>query len=206
MIRPAAYLVLAFLAGSLPFGLWIGRWGRGVDVRAHGSGNIGATNVLRVAGPVWGVLALVLDIGKGWVAVGPGAGLLGLAPAGAGGIWPALGALAVTGGHVFSPWLGFRGGKGVATFVGAAAALALAPTLVAVGAFALALAGWRYVSLASLAMAAAFPVAALWLAPPVARGPVAAVGALLALLIAWRHAANLARLRRGAEPRLGAPR
>ena len=69
MIRPLAYLLLAFLAGSLPFGLWIARIARGVDVRAHGSGNIGATNVLRVAGTGWGILALALDVAKGWLAV-----------------------------------------------------------------------------------------------------------------------------------------
>jgi len=198
MIRAAAYLALAFAAGSLPFGLWIGRWARGVDVRAHGSGNIGATNVLRVAGVGWGLLALALDIAKGWAAVALLPHAFGL-----GGLAPVAGALAATCGHVFSPLVGWRGGKGVATFIGAALGLAPAAAAVAAGGFAITLAACRYVSVGSIVMALIFPPAALLLAPAGSRAPVAGAGVALAALVVWRHRANLRRLARGEETKLG---
>ncbi len=199
MIRVAGDLVLAFAIGSLPFGLWIGRAARGVDVRAHGSGNIGATNVLRVAGVGWGLLALALDIAKGWCAVAILPRVLGFE----GGLVPVGSALAATCGHVFSPLVGWRGGKGVATFIGAAFGLAPLAALVAAGAFAVTLAIGRIVSVGSIVMAIAFPLAALALGPAPSRVPVAAAGAALAALIVWRHRANLSRLARGEEARLG---
>jgi acyl phosphate:glycerol-3-phosphate acyltransferase len=198
MIRAAVYLALAFAAGSLPFGLWIGRWARGVDVRAHGSGNIGATNVARVAGVGWGLLALALDIAKGWAAVAILPRALGL-----GGLAPVGGALAATCGHVFSPFVGWRGGKGVATFIGAALGLAPAAAALAAGGFAVTVAACRYVSAGSIVMALLFPPAALLLAPPDTRAPVAGAGVALAALVVWRHRANLRRLARGEETKLG---
>jgi glycerol-3-phosphate acyltransferase PlsY len=206
MIRPALYLFAAFLAGSLPFGLWIGRLARGVDVRTQGSGNIGATNVLRVAGLGWGVLALLLDIAKGWAGVMLLPAALGLEGVRSGGGWPVVGALCATGGHIFSPWVGFRGGKGVATFIGAAFALAPGPAAVAVAGFLATVGVWRYVSVGSIVMAGLFPLAALILGPPALRTAIAAVGAGLAVLITWRHRANWVRLARGEEPRLGRAR
>jgi glycerol-3-phosphate acyltransferase PlsY len=203
MIRPATYLLLAFLAGSLPFGLWIARIARGVDVRAHGSGNIGATNVLRVAGTGWGILALALDVAKGWVAVALLPGAVGLAGMGDGGGWPVAGAVAATVGHVFSPWVGFRGGKGVATFIGAALALCPGAAGIAVAGFLIAVAAGRYVSVGSIVMAATFPLAALVVARGPLRVPIAIAGAALAVLIGWRHRANWARLARGEESKLG---
>ena len=203
MIRPVAYLVLAFLAGSLPFGLWIARLARGVDVRAQGSGNIGATNVLRVAGTGWGILALALDVAKGWVAVALLPAALGLAGVGEGGRWPVAGAVVATGGHIFSPWIGFRGGKGVATFIGAALALSPAAAGIAVAGFLIAVAAWRYVSLGSLVMTMLFPLAVLLVTRTSLRAPIAIAGAALAILIAWRHQANWARLARGEESKLG---
>jgi acyl phosphate:glycerol-3-phosphate acyltransferase len=203
MIRAAAYLVLAFLAGSLPFGLWIGRWARGVDVRAHGSGNIGATNVLRVAGVGWGLLALALDVAKGWLAVALLPRALGLGSVGEGSWAPVAGALAATCGHIFSPLVGWRGGKGVATFLGAAFALAPAAAAIALAGFFLTLAISRFVSAGSIVMALLFPLAALRFAPAGVRPPVAVAGAAIAALIVWRHRANLARLARGEEPKLG---
>jgi glycerol-3-phosphate acyltransferase PlsY len=200
---PVAYLLLAFLAGSLPFGLWIARLARGVDVRAHGSGNIGATNVLRVAGIGWGILALALDIAKGWVAVALLPAALGLAGVGEGGRWPVAGAVVATGGHVFSPWVGFRGGKGVATFIGAALALSPAAAWIAIAGFVVAVALGRYVSVGSIVMAALFPLAVLVVVRTPQRAPIALAGAALAILIAWRHRANWARLARGEESKLG---
>jgi len=203
MIQPIAYLLAAFLLGSLPFGLWITRLVRGVDVREHGSGNIGATNVRRVAGTGWGIVALALDVAKGWVAVALLPGALGLAGAGAGGRWPVAGAVAATAGHVFSPWLGFRGGKGVATFIGAAGALCPPAAGIAIAAFVLALAAWRYVSLGSMIMVMVYPLAVLAVLRTPLRTPAAIAGAVLAILIAWRHRANWKRLARGEESKLG---
>jgi len=206
VIRVAAYLLLAFLGGALPFGLWIGRMARGVDVRTHGSGNIGATNVMRVAGVGWGLLALALDVAKGWVCVGLLPDPLGVGRVGQGSVWPLFGALAVTGGHVFSPWVGFKGGKGVATFLGAALALAPIAALIAMAGFLVTLAACRYVSVGSGVMATVFPLAELLVGPDAVRGRVALVGVALAVLIAWRHRANWVRLARGEELKLGRKR
>ena len=206
MMLPALYLSATFLAGSLPFGPWIGRLARGVDVRTQGSGNIGATNVLRVAGVGWGLLALMLDITKGWAAVMLLPAALGLEGVRSGGGWPVAGALCATGGHIFSPWVDFRGGKGVATFIGAAFALAPGPAAVAVAGFLATVGVWRYVSVGSMVMAGLFPLATLVMGPPALKAPIAAVGAALAVLIAWRHRANWQRLARGEESKLGRAR
>lgn len=203
MTRGGAYLLLAFLAGSLPFGLWIGRLVRGVDVREHGSGNIGATNVRRVAGTGWGIVTLALDVAKGWLAVALLPAALGLPGPGAGGTWPVAGAVAATAGHVFSPWVGFRGGKGVATFIGAAGALCLPAAAIAIAGFLVAIAAWGYVSLASAIMVMLYPLAVLVVLWTPLRAPAAVAGAGLALLILWRHRANWERLTRGEEPKLG---
>ena len=217
---PVALVVLAFLAGSVPFGTLIARWRGGVDLRARGSGNPGATNVLRVMGPGYGIATLLLDIGKGWFAAGPLVAWLGLAVAGnalAGGHeaaarpapaiwWPLVAGLCAVGGHLFSPWLRFRGGKGVATAVGGYLAIAPAAAAAAIAVFAAVVAVGRIVSLASLAMVAAFPLAVLLVGARLPAAAAAVWGALLALLIAWRHRANLARLARGTEHRWGMKR
>jgi glycerol-3-phosphate acyltransferase PlsY len=188
----------AYLLGAVPFGLLLARAVKGVDLRTVGSGNIGATNVGRALGRGWAVVAFALDFLKGWV---PALLLARLAaPEGEAellGVW--CGAAAVVG-HCFPVWLGFRGGKGVAT--GCGAMVALDPVVFVVGGLAWlgALAAFRFVSLASIAMGLAFPIAA-W-----ARGdarPVVAGAALLTLLILVRHRSNMARLAAGTEPRFG---
>ena len=142
----------SYLAGSIPFGLLLGRFFAGVDVREAGSGNIGATNVARTAGRRLGVLTLVLDAAKGALAVGVTAWALGV-PNDAG--WPAAAGLAAFLGHVFPVWLRFRGGKGVATALGAFLALTPWLTLGAALVFGVTFAASKVVSVSSLAATAA---------------------------------------------------
>jgi len=216
----------AFLLGSIPFGLLIGRAVAGIDVRAHGSGNLGATNVLRVLGTRWGLLALLLDGGKGALAIallprvvralagaGPvsGSPLLGPLPGDAIAaeevalIWTCAAWLAAVAGHVFSPWVGFRGGKGVATALGGALALDLPTGLLGIALFVVTVALTRFVSVASGLMVLAFPALLAWRRPLEPLTPVVVSGAVVALLVLWRHQANWHRLVRGRENRLGRP-
>jgi glycerol-3-phosphate acyltransferase PlsY len=145
--------LIAYLLGSIPFGLLIVKLSGGGDVRESGSGNIGAANVTRVAGPISGILTLLLDAGKGYLAV-----WLARRISGGNVRWITAAAVAVVLGHMFSVWLRFRGGKGVATGLGAyipisgAAVAAAAVLWIVVAVF------WRYVSLASIAAAAALPL------------------------------------------------
>lgn len=204
----------AFLIGSLPWGLWIGKLTRGVDVRRFGSGNLGATNVYRVLGPAWGITVLLLDAAKGAAAVlvvrllaaggleHGGAASLGLAWAGL------IGLAASVLGHSFSPFAGFRGGKGVATAAGAWGVLAPVPLALALLVWIPLFAATRIVSAASIAATLALVPAVvlapgIGLAPPreasVLRDPVFWFAVLTALLLVTRHAANLRRLRQGRE-------
>ncbi len=202
-VRVALCLAAAFLAGALPFGLWIGRLARGIDVRRHGSGNLGATNVLRVLGPGWGIVTLILDIAKGWAAVTLLPSAFGLASGSLAPFCPLVVAVCAVLGHVFSPFAKFRGGKGVATSLGSFLALAPLPALIGVAGFALAFGLWRFVSVASLVMQGAFIVAVLAMKPGPLGLRVAVTGLFIGGLVAWRHRANWARLRAGQEPKLG---
>jgi glycerol-3-phosphate acyltransferase PlsY len=189
----ASGFAIGALAGSVPFAWVLYRLATGRDLRSEGSGNPGATNLLRAAGTAWGAAALVLDAGKGAAAVLTASLLAGpeaRVPA-------ALGAVV---GHVFTPWLKGRGGKGVATAAGAYAVVAPAATAAASGVFVVVVALTRWVAAGSVAGAAALPVALACFGPRV--GAVGAAVAI-ALIIAWRHRENFARMRSGAEPRVG---
>ena len=207
-------IVLGYLVGSVPFGLLIGR-ARGVDIRRHGSGNVGATNCGRVLGRNWGLLCFALDLLKGALpvlAAGWWLGVLGqvdLAPAEAIG-WLGVGVAAVVG-HVFPVWLKFVGGKGVATGFGVVLGLwpvMTVPALLA-GAIWVALVAWkRYISLGSVVAAGLLPL--LLVAVAAFRGwpidqlwPFVGVAALMALVVIVRHRSNIARLCQGSEPKLG---
>lgn len=186
--------LLGFGLGSVPFGFILVRLVRGQDVRAVGSGNIGATNVGRVLGPRGAAMTLALDAAKGAAAVVATERLGGdsTAVAAAG-----LGAIL---GHCYTPWLGFRGGKGVATMLGTF--LALEPLAVAgVAAVFVAVAGiTRFVSLASLLAASSLAPAAWWLgAPP----PTVMVAAATFLVVLLRHRDNVRRLLAGTEAKIG---
>lgn len=184
--------VIAFLVGSIPFGLVLPRL-RGVDIRKEGSGNIGATNVLRSQGKAMGAAVLLLDLVKGLAPT--------LLATRAGGV--ELGA--ITGvsailGHCFSIFLKGKGGKGVATGLGVFLALAPLATGIGVLLFLLLVAWKRYVSLGSLVAAIAVPVASAALGDP---GATVAAAAATALVIAWRHQDNVRRLLKGSEAKLG---
>jgi glycerol-3-phosphate acyltransferase PlsY len=191
---------VGFALGALPFGLWVGRWARGVDIREHGSGNLGATNVYRTLGPGLGLTVFALDLAKGVAAVLAGRALAG--PAFPGGAESAglVGALTAVLGHSFTPLAGFRGGKGAATAAGAMLAATPAASSVALVGFVLAVVLTRRISVGSLT-AAVLLGALLWVAPFAWQGPAAAwVGTGVALLIILRHLPNIRRLVRGEEP------
>jgi len=208
----AALVGGAYLLGSVPFGLLIGL-ARGTDIRKAGSGNIGATNVGRVLGRPWGVLAFILDMAKGLVPMlVAGAMLSGFSDAHLGvaeyAVWVGVGAAAILG-HVFPVFLKLRGGKGVATAFGVVAGLYPYFTWPAIVAGAVWLAVVRttgYVSLASLTAAALFPVcywlAGLALGWPLGRQwPLSLIGCAITGLVVIRHRANMRRLLAGTEPR-----
>jgi glycerol-3-phosphate acyltransferase PlsY len=188
----------AYLLGSIPFGLLFTRLFGGGDVRKSGSGNIGATNVARVAGPVPAVLTLIFDFAKGAVPVWL-AGRLSAENA----TWMVIAALGAILGHCFPIWLKFRGGKGVATAAGAFFVLSHEALLGSAILFLIVLFFWRYVSLASISAAAAMPllIYILWapgLAPPMS----ITFGALAsAAIIIFKHDANIQRLVQGEEPK-----
>ncbi len=195
-------VAIAYGSGSLPWGLWIGRLARGVDVRTIGSGNLGATNVYRSLGPALGILTLVLDIAKGALPVWllPHAAFAAAFPGGPEWCRLAVGVAAVAG-HVWTCLAGFKGGKGVATTTGVLLALAPVAFGVFVGVFLLTLAATRFVSLGSTLGALAFAVALGFLAPGGLRSPTFLLGLLLAVLVVFRHRDNFRRLARGEERR-----
>ena len=200
------YLVLAvvsYLVGAVPFGYLVVRAVAGVDVRTVGSGNIGATNVRRAAGNLAGAAVLVLDIAKGFVPAYFFAG------------WffpdlPATTAQVVCGagailGHVFTVFLRFRGGKGVATGCGVAFGLAPPEAALALGAFAAVVAVWRYISLGSMSAVVVFVVSLVVLGEdPWGEGlALTVLAGAMAVLVVARHRSNVRRLLAGTEPKLG---
>ena len=194
-------LVFAYLAGSLPTGFLVARAMR-VDITQVGSGNIGATNVFRVLGKGPGALVLIVDLLKGALAVL-------VAPMLAAAMTPtdllALPALAALGavlGHNYTCWLGFKGGKGVATSAGAMAALIPPAFGVTVITWLLVFFLTRYVSMASIAAALILPVATIFTVSGPTRWPLVAFTSALAALAVWRHRANIERLKAGTEHRI----
>jgi glycerol-3-phosphate acyltransferase PlsY len=187
----AIAVVLAYLLGSIPFAYLAGR-AKGVDIRTVGSRNVGATNVFRTLGRRIGVAVMLLDIGKG-VAATLIARALTDAP------WPLVAGAAAILGHVFPVWLRFKGGKGVA--VGGGAVIGLVPlvSLIVLGVWFVVVAATRYVSLASIAAAVAFPVGALALGEP---WPTLVFSLFASGAVIVRHRANVGRLVRRQEPRI----
>lgn len=199
---PLSLALGAYLLGSIPTSYWVGRGIHGVDLRKEGSGNLGATNTYRRLGLKAALPVLVVDVLKGWV---PVAVLPLWLPAGAGQGWVLVFGAAAIAGHVFSFWVGFRGGKGVATSTGVF--LGLAPLALAVGVvvWVAAVAVTRFVSLGSILAAASLPVAIAFL--PHRGGPLALPFTVaLAGFVIWAHRANIRRLLRGEENRISGPR
>jgi glycerol-3-phosphate acyltransferase PlsY len=185
-------VVAAYLIGGIPFGLIIVKLMTGGDVREAGSGNIGATNVLRTTGLAAGVLTLVLDAAKAWLAV-----FLADWLSGGSELWMSFAALAVLVGHAWSIWIGFKGGKAVASFIGAYVYLTPLPLLAVVLLFVFVVAWTRYLSLGSIIMAGLFPVACWMILHPAWPVLLSALGA--AIVVVERHRGNIARMRAGEE-------
>jgi len=191
-----------YLLGSIPFGVILTRLATGEDVRSIGSGNIGATNVLRTGRKDLALATLVLDAGKGAVAFLIAQALFPGVPA----IAAVAGGAAFLG-HLFPVWLGFKGGKGVATFFGLLLAAAWPLGLMAGATWLIVAALFRMSSFAALVAAAMAPLFALLPLPVMglpASGPILALSVATALLIWIRHHENIARILKGAEPRIGA--
>ena len=187
-----------YLLCSIPFGILLTRLFGGGDIRAAGSGNIGATNVTRVVGPIPGVLTLILDGLKGAAAVWLAAHFTNYSAT-----WMTATGVAALVGHCFPVWLKFRGGKGVATAAGMFLALCWPAALGAIGIFLLVVIFSRYVSLGSVAAAASMPllIYLLW-APHLAPPPSVTIGAFAAaMLVVYKHDGNIQRLVEGREPK-----
>ena len=197
-MRPLAGLVIAYLAGSIPFAYLAGKLFKGIDLREHGSGNLGATNVFRVMGWKIATLVMVLDMAKGTLPV-----LLlppRFAPAHAE-LWAIGFGVAAIVGHVRSAFLLWKGGgKGVATAGGVFLALAPIASLISIAVFALVVYLSGYVSLGSLFSAVALTVSVVIMKG--VRSPVAIACAVITVFVFWTHRANIGRLRRGEESRV----
>ncbi|MCU1334978.1 MAG: acyl-phosphate glycerol-3-phosphate acyltransferase [Bryobacterales bacterium] len=186
-------IVVAYLLGAIPFGYLLTRFTTGKDVRGEGSGNIGATNVLRAAGRGAAVATLALDMAKGFAAVWIAGMLTDNSPG-----WMANAALAVMVGHAFPIFLGFKGGKAVATFIGAFLYLTPIPMLAALIVFVITVTVTRYISAASILMAATFPLGVWLIQHPTPNELIAAI--IAAAIVVYRHKENLQRIRTGREP------
>jgi glycerol-3-phosphate acyltransferase PlsY len=185
-------LAAAYLLGAVPFGYLLVKWKLGADVRASGSGNIGATNVLRTAGRAVGVATLLLDIGKGYLAVWLAGRLTGGSE-----LWTSAAALVVMAGHAYPVFLGFKGGKAVASCVGAFLRLTPLPLAAVLVVFVVVVALTRYISLGSVLAAGSLPLAVWMISHP--GWPVTMAALAAGAFIIWRHNGNLARLRAGTE-------
>ncbi|MEO8723354.1 MAG: glycerol-3-phosphate 1-O-acyltransferase PlsY [Sphingobium sp.] len=195
-MAPALAMVLGYLLGSIPFGILLTRFAGAGDLRQIGSGNIGATNVLRTGRKGLAAATLLLDIGKGALAVAIGSRLF------ASGSFDNMGAIAGVMafiGHCYPVWLRFAGGKGVATMLGVVAALLWPAGLIFAGVWIGMVALTRISSAGGMAGALSAPVAAFALERIDLVPPMLA----MALIVLWRHRANIARLVKGAEPRIG---
>jgi glycerol-3-phosphate acyltransferase PlsY len=193
-------LVIAYLLGSIPFGLLFARIFARKDIREVGSGNIGATNVTRIAGPLPGILTLLFDAGKGALAV-----LLAARASEHNATTMILAALAALIGHCYPILLRFKGGKGVATGLGIFTALAPFAGLSSLAVFIIVAVTWRFASLASIAAAASMPLLIYLFWAPGHAPPLPIIfGTLFATtLVIYKHNANLQRLVEGTEPRFG---
>src|SRR5579871_5272287 len=185
-------LVAAYLLGGIPFGYLLVKLKTGEDVRSKGSGNIGATNVLRTTGPAIAVVTLLLDIAKGFFAVWFAAWLTGDSPE-----WMSAAALAVMAGHAYPVFLKFQGGKAVASFIGAFLYLTPIPLAACLVVFVIVVAATKYISMGSLVGAGALPLAVYLILHPAA--PVVFAALIAGAFIICRHSSNIRRIRAGTE-------
>ena len=204
MVTLAVFLLGSYLLGSIPFGYLAGRL-QGIDIRQAGSCNVGATNVVRLLGKGYGYPVFALDCSKGFAAVK----ISMLMATGRPPEWNSpeifgiLAAMCSVLGHLYPPWLKFKGGKGVATSAGALLALTPVATLIGVAIWIIVFWLTRYVSLASLTAAVVLPIVILVVSSPDQnkRKPLVYSSVCVAAVVVWRHRSNLSRLIRGTEPR-----
>lgn len=192
--------VIAYVVGSIPTAYWVGKCKKGIDIRQHGSGNVGATNAFRVMGKLTGLGVLLADVAKGAFSVALLPALLNSlrASTSAWGI-SLLGMLAIVG-HIWTPFLKFKGGKGVATSLGVFLVLDPFSTALAVAVWGLSLALSRYVSVSSILAAVTLPVAMVFQLRPF---PIILISSITCLIICYRHKPNLQRLLLGTEKKIG---
>ena len=199
LLATIGWCILAFFIGSLPFGYWAGRL-RGVDIREHGSGNIGATNVWRVLGWQWGAPVFALDALKGYLPV------FFIQQASPPSYWIVFGGLCAILGHTYSPFIGFKGGKGVATSLGVVIGFSWQVAAIAFAVFVMTLLATWWVSLGSILGAITAAIAFFLLPPHLLHGdplPYRIFAVLTMALIIYRHRSNIQRMRDGTEPRFG---
>ena len=204
MVSLATIIIVSYLLGSIPFGYIAGRIA-GIDIRTAGSGNVGATNVVRILGKRYGYPVFALDVLKGFGAVkismliAPGRPPEWNSPE----IFGILAAMSSVLGHLYPPWLKFEGGKGVATSAGALLALTPLATLIGVSIWIIVFWLTRYVSLASIVAAVVLPIVILMVKSHDQNSgkPLVYSSVCVAAVIIWRHRSNLSRLMRGTEPR-----
>ncbi|HEY5610014.1 MAG TPA: glycerol-3-phosphate 1-O-acyltransferase PlsY [Thermoanaerobaculia bacterium] len=197
---PAALIVVSYLVGAIPFSFLIAHLVAHKDVREIGSGNVGATNVMRAAGKAAGVTALVLDVLKGWLAIAFARWLVGREDwpfDGSRSLWIGIAALVVVLGHMFPIWLRFRGGKGVATATGVFLALDPRAAAIAFVIFLLVILTTRYISLASMVAAGVVPAAMRFVTGADRWRLVFSI--IIAIAVVVKHHENIARLARGSE-------
>ena len=191
-MMPLLALIVAYLAGGIPFGFLLVKLKTGRDVRSLGSGNIGATNVLRTSGRPIAVVTLLLDIAKGGFAVWMASRLTNGSP-----VWMSAAALAVMLGHAYPLFLKFQGGKAVASFIGAFLYLTPVPLACVLLVFVMVVAATRYISLGSILAAGTFPLAVWMIGHPPA--PVEMAALIAGAFVVYRHRSNIERLRAGNE-------
>ena len=196
-MSPALLLVLSYLLGAIPTSYWVGRAAYGIDLRERGSGNLGATNVYRVLGWKAALPVVVVDVTKGFVP----AWLFARLDA-ASSTWALAYGTAAVLGHVYSVWVRFKGGKGVATSAGVLAGLAPIAVLAGLAVWVVAVFTTRMVALGSVLAALTVP-AAVWLLPPTGVTPLFGFTLALAALVTWAHRTNIGRIARGEEHRFG---
>lgn len=196
-------LLLAYMLGSVPSAVWIGKFFYGVDVREYGSGNAGATNVFRVLGKKAGIPVLILDILKGWLAVNMAYFISDSLPGTAEylNLQLALGISAILG-HIFPLYAGFRGGKGIATLVGILIAVNPATTAVAIVVFSLVVLFSGFISLGSMIAALSYPFIVIFLFPRSASPTMIIFACMIAVLVLITHQKNIERLIKRQESKM----
>ena len=192
-------IIAAYLIGSIPTAFWIGKAFFNIDIREHGSKNMGASNTFRVLGPVWGIIVLIIDLGKGMAAVQLAllvysTDWLGTEKS----FWQLLFGLVAVAGHVFPVFAGFRGGKGVATLFGLVLAIQPWIALISIGAFIIVVFLTRYISVGSIIAAVVF-MACVWFAYKESNVYMRWFSIMAAVLVIFMHRSNILRLLKGSE-------